>query len=216
MTRTRDRTRPVQGRPPRRRGRRRGDGRGRWVSWAAVAAPPIAILALAVTALALPETDMGEGAGNDAATLEAPDFTLPDTSGDAVDLGEAIAEGPALLYFSIGAGCDGCFVQIPEIADELEARGVELVSIMPGELEWVRAEAERLGVPQPIAVDADLAVSEAYDMLGHYGHSDVPSHSFALVSPDGEVTWERHYAEMFVPAEELLPELDAQLESIAG
>ena len=48
-------------------------------------------------------------------------------------------------------------------------------------------------------------------MLGVYGHSDRPSHSFALVEQDGTVSWTRHYAEMFVPAAEFLAELDASL-----
>jgi len=54
-------------------------------------------------------------------------------------------------------------------------------------------------------------VSSAYGMVGIYGHSDRPSHSFALVRQDGEVAWVRHYAEMFVPAADLLGELDTAL-----
>ena len=198
MTRTRDRTRTRS--------------RSSRLAWAAFAAPLVVVAALAVAALAIPE----QGADADASDTEAPDFTLPTTHGDSVSLDDAIADGPALLYFSMGPGCDGCFVQIPEIADELDERGVELVSIMPGERDWLIADKRRLGVSQPIAVDSDVAVSEAYDMLGHYGHSDVPSHSFALVTAEGEVAWERHYAEMFVPAEELLPELDAELDDLTG
>ncbi len=44
-------------------------------------------------------------------------------------------------------------------------------------------------------------------MLGIYGHSDRPSHSFALVGTDGKVKWIKHYATMFVPAQELIAEL---------
>jgi hypothetical protein len=51
----------------------------------------------------------------------------------------------------------------------------------------------------------------AYGMVGIYGHGDRPSHSFALVRQDGTVAWVRHYAEMFVPADELLGELDTAL-----
>lgn len=174
------------------------------VRWLGVAAPLALIGAIALGALLSPEQATETGG-------EAPDFTLPDTGGAEISLDDALQDGPALLFFSMGAGCDGCFVQIPEITDELDERGVQLVSIMPGETEWVAAEARRLGVNEPIAVDSDVAVSGAYGMLGQYGHGDQPSHSFALVDSSREITWVRHYAEMFIPAEELIPEIDAAL-----
>jgi peroxiredoxin len=139
----------------------------------------------------------------------AVDFALTDTAGGTVALGDILADGDALLYFSMGVGCDGCFLQIPEIADELAARGITLVPIMVDPADRLAAEARRLGVHMPIAVDADRAVSAAYGMLGQYGHSDVPSHSFALVRQGGELAWVRHYAEMFVPAERFFSELPA-------
>jgi peroxiredoxin len=77
----------------------------------------------------------------------------------------------------------------------------------------VAAEAARFGIESPILIDSDTQVSRAYGMVGIYGHGDRPSHSFALVRQTGEVAWVRHYAEMFVPAEALLAELDAALDS---
>ncbi len=50
-------------------------------------------------------------------------------------------------------------------------------------------------------------VSDAYGMLGIYGHTDRPSHSFALVRADGTVALVKHYATMFVPLDELLADL---------
>jgi hypothetical protein len=50
-------------------------------------------------------------------------------------------------------------------------------------------------------------------MVGVYGHADRPSHSFALVHQDGSVGWVRHYAEMFVPADILMGELEIALGS---
>ena len=174
------------------------------VRWLGVAAPLVLLGAIALGALLSPQASTETGG-------EAPDFTLPDTHGGTVTLDDALENGPALLFFSMGAGCDGCFVQIPEITEELDERGVELVSVMPGETEWVAAEAQRLGVDDPIAVDSDVAVSDAYGMLGQFGHGDQPSHSFALVDESREITWIKHYAEMFIPAEEFMPELDAAL-----
>jgi hypothetical protein len=46
-------------------------------------------------------------------------------------------------------------------------------------------------------------------MLGIYGHSDRPSHSFALVGRDGTIKWVKHYATMFVPVDEFVADLSA-------
>ncbi len=139
----------------------------------------------------------------------APDFTLPDTTGGTESLDEALTEGSegVIVYFSMGVGCGGCFSQIPEITDALASHGLRLVSVMVDDAEIARVEAERYGATTPIALDADRSVSEAYGMLGAYGHGDRPSHSFALVGPDRTVRDVRHYAEMFVPAEQLLTDL---------
>lgn len=139
----------------------------------------------------------------------APDFTLPDTTGSTESLDEALAEGSkgVVVYFSMGVGCGGCFAQIPEITDALASHGLRLVSIMVDDAEIARVEAERYGATTPIALDADRSVSEAHGMLGAHGHGDRPSHSFALIDPDRTVRDVRHYAEMFVPAEQLLAHL---------
>jgi len=104
-------------------------------------------------------------------------------------------------------GCDGCFAQIPEIDEALAAHGITLVSVMVDPPQLVADESLRFGIVDPILIDQDRSVSDAYEMLGIYGHGDRPNHSFALVGTDGKVKWMKHYATMFVPAEELMAEL---------
>ncbi len=137
------------------------------------------------------------------------DFTLPTTYGQPVALSDLLARGDVVLYFSMGVGCDGCFLQIPEIERGLAARGFQLVPIMVDPPEDVAAEARRFGIESPILIDADRSVSAAYGMLGIYGHRDRPSHSFALVRSDGTIDWVRHYPTMFVSAAEFFAEFDA-------
>ena len=177
------------------------------VRWLGVAAPLALVAAIGLGALLSPEEATGSGG-------TAPPFTLPDTHGGEQSLDAALADGPALLYFSMGAGCDGCFVQIPEIAEGVAERDLEFVPIMPGDPQAVVSEAQRLGVADPILLDTSVEVAEAYDMLGHYGHDTVPGHSFALVTEEREIAWVEHYAEMFVPSEEFFPALDEGLETI--
>lgn len=176
--------------------------RSRWTTWLGLLVPLAAVGALVATDALTDQPATAIGA-------TAPDFTLPDTTGDTESLDEALAEGTegVVVYFSMGVGCGGCFAQIPEITDTLASHGLRLVSVMVDDAEIARVEAERYGATTPIALDADRTVSEAYGMLGAYGHDDRPSHSFALIGPDRTVRDVRHYAEMFVPAEQLLSDL---------
>jgi peroxiredoxin len=140
---------------------------------------------------------------------DAPGFALTSAEGEPMSLDQVLAEGDALLYFSMGVGCDGCFAQIPELESAAAERDLNLVPIMVDPAPTVRAEAARFAIDLPILIDPGAQVSTAYGMVGVYGHGDRPSHSFALVRQDGTIGWVRHYAEMFVPSDALFAELDA-------
>ena len=175
-----------------------------WWSWAAVLLPLFALVAVGVLG--------GGGDDGDGISIgsKAPEFDLMGTDGSRQTLSGILAEGQALLYFSMGPGCDGCFAQIPEVDQALSERGVILVPVMVNDPSTVASEAQRFGITGPILIDADRTVSEAYGMLGIYGHADRPSHSFALVDQDATITWVGHYAEMFVPTPQLLADLGLQ------
>ncbi len=178
--------------------------RAPWWSWLAIGLP----LAALVAAVAL---GGGERLDDTAVVgAAAPGFDLPATDGSRQTLDGVLAGGDALLYFSMGPGCDGCFAQIPEIEDALAERGITLVPVMVLPAPMVAAEAQRFGITRPILIDADRSVSEAYGMIGIYGHQDRPSHSFALVDQEGEIQWVNHYPEMFVTTDQLLSDLDAR------
>jgi len=168
----------------------------RTLLWAALLLP----LAALVVAIAV-------SVGKEAGTLEqgtsAPSFALPATDGTTIALSDVIAEGDALLYFSMGPGCDGCFLQIPEAEGPLAEHGIRLVPIMVDPPSMVDSEATRFGIETPILIDSDRSVSRAYGMIGVYGHGDRPSHSFALVDSAGRITKTLHFAEMFIPFDEL-------------
>ena len=175
--------------------------RHRILLWASLLLP----LAVLVAAIAI-------SVSGEVATLEqgrpAPSFTLPATNGAWVTLSDVIADGDALLYFSMGPGCDGCFAQIPEIEGPLADLGIRLVPIMVDPPAMVDSEARRFGIETPILIDADRSVSQAYEMIGVYGHADRPSHSFALVDSDGRIKQVLHFAEMFVPFDQLWGDIE--------
>ena len=192
-------TRITSGDPAKRRGTERSF---RHWAWLGFAAPLLVIAVLVGVGVATFEPQHGL-LGSD-----APSFSLPTSAGTEVTLDEVLAGGnQAMLYFSMGVGCDGCFAQIPEIDDALADRGVTLVSVMVDPAQMVADESFRFGIADPILSDHDRSVSNAYEMLGIYGHSDRPSHSFALVGTNGRVKWIKHYATMFVPAQEFLAEV---------
>jgi len=187
-----------KGRPTRRRTHR---GRARQRSgWLLFALPLAVIVGLVIVAGIT-------GTGTSETPETADGFLLPDSAGGMFRLADALKEGDTLLYFSMGVGCDGCFAQIPEITEVLNARGIRLASIMVDPSPAVAHEAARFRITDPILIDADRQVSQAYGMLGVYGHTDRPSHSFALVRQDGTVAAVQHYATMFVPADQLLADL---------
>lgn len=179
----------------------RSPRRGSLWAWVGLAVPLLVLLVIII---------VGSVSGEPAPAIEAqtaPEFTLPDTAGGTESLDEILARGDALLYFSMGVGCDGCFSQIPEVAAGLQARGVQLVPVMVDRRDMLVHEATRFGITMPILIDEDREVSAAYGMLGVYGHGDRPSHSFALVRSDGTVAAVKHYATMFVPLDQLLADL---------
>lgn len=173
--------------------------------WLGFAVAPLA-LAVLVAVSVLSEAD-------DPTIDQATPFELSTADGQNISLDDTLAQGDALLYFSMGVGCDGCFAQIPELETAMTERGISLLPIMVDPPDLVANEATRFGIDGPILIDSDTRVSRAYGMVGIYGHGDRPSHSFALVRQTGEIAWVRHYAEMFVPAQALIDELDAALAS---
>ncbi len=179
----------------------RAERRVPWWSWLAVVVPVAALAAVIFAGIEDPE---GSAVGS-----PAPDFDLVATDGFRYDLDSVLEGGDALLYFSMGPGCDGCFLQIPEVEEALASRGIKLVPIMVDPAVVVSAEAQRFGISTPILIDGDRTVSSAYGMIGVYGHRDRPSHSFALVDQNRQIAWGAHYAEMFVPTEQLLADLDS-------
>lgn len=199
MTTTRTRPRPARRRPTRK------PSVWRWVGFIAI---PLALATLVAVSLVSETPNTGTG--------EAIQFELPAATGQTVSLDETLSQGDTLLYFSMGVGCDGCFAQIPEIESGLADRGLNLLPIMVDPAPMVAAEATRFGIETPILIDSGARVSGDYGMVGVYGHADRPSHSFALVRQDGTIGWVRHYAEMFVPSDDLFSELDEALEKAAS
>ena len=149
-----------------------------------------------------------------AATRTAPEFTLTDTSGVQHTLVGHRGEN-VLLYFSEGAGCQSCLVQMGEIEkratvfDELD---VTVLPIVMNTREQITADMEVNGVTTPFLLD-DGTASKAYGTLGKGMHAGLPGHSFVLVDKQGQQRWYGEYPSMWLAPQDLVNEVRSRLDS---
>lgn len=143
---------------------------------------------------------------NNAAVLrQAPDFTLTDTSGQQVRLSDYLGQN-VILYFSEGAGCQSCLVQMAQIEKDkaaFDAAGFTVLPIVMNGRDQITTDMTANGVTTPFLLD-DGAVSTAYGTLGKGMHADLPGHSFVLIDAQGQQRWYGEYPSMWLAPDELL------------
>lgn len=142
----------------------------------------------------------------------APEFTLTDTGGSEHTLAQHRGEN-VLLYFSEGAGCQSCIVQMGEIekrAAAFEKLDVTVLPIVVNTREQITADMTANGVTTPFLLD-DGTVSEAYGTLGKGMHAGLPGHSFVLIDRQGRQRWYGEYPSMWLAPQDLLDEIRSNL-----
>ena len=142
----------------------------------------------------------------------APDFTLTDTGGSKHTLAQHRGEN-VLLYFSEGAGCQSCIVQMGEIEKQADALAQEDVTVLPivmNTREQITADMAANGVATPFLLD-DGTVAEAYGTLGKGMHAGLPGHSFVLIDKQGRQRWYGEYPSMWLAPEDLLDQVRSKL-----
>ena len=144
----------------------------------------------------------------------APAFSEQDVRTGQTVSSSALRGRNSLLFFSEGVMCQACFEQIKSLeylGNELDERGLVLVSITTDPPDVLRQAADAYGITTPLISDEDRDMSRAYDVLGQGMHPDTAGHTFVLVDADGRIRWRRDYTAMYVPPEDLLaalPRLD--------
>lgn len=141
----------------------------------------------------------------------APAFTLPATDGTTVSLA-ALRGTPVLLYFSEGAGCDACLVQMAKIESDpaFTATGIKVLPIVMNTAAQITPDMARLGVKTPFLLD-DGTTSKAYDTLGKGMHEGLPGHGFVLIDAEGVQKWSADYPSMWIAPADLLREVESRL-----
>ena len=105
-----------------------------------------------------------------------------------------------------------------EADESFQALGVEILSIAFDPAGVQAGAGAEFGVrTTPLLVDADHAVSEAYDVLQWAVGTGEPGHTFVLVDAAGEIAWIRDYGAaengglMYVPVPDLASQVAAAL-----
>ena len=146
------------------------------------------------------------------ATRVAPDFTLTDTAGNAVRLSDYRGSN-VLLYFSEGAGCQSCLVQMREIEKDAKAFADADLTVLPivmNSRDQIMTDMAANGVTTPFLLD-DGTVSRDYGTLGKGMHAGLPGHSFVLVDKTGRQRWYGEYPSMWRDPQDLLRDVEQRL-----
>ena len=144
----------------------------------------------------------------------APDFTLTDTNGVSHSLVDYRGQN-VVLYFSEGAGCQSCLVQMGEIekmADQFKAANITVLPIVMNTKDQILADMQANGVTTPFLLD-DGTVSTAYGTIGKGMHGGLPGHSFVAIDAQGTQRWYGEYPGMWLNPTDLLEQATTALNS---
>jgi peroxiredoxin Q/BCP len=119
----------------------------------------------------------------------APDFTLPDKSGNMVNLAAELQENEqVVLVFYFGYQCSICMSQLRAIESDFtkyEEMGAQVLAIAVQGKTGAVASARSSQAQFPILTDSDLAVTDAYDVE----RRGLSAPSVWVINQDGHIAW---------------------------
>ena len=98
----------------------------------------------------------------------APQFTLPDSDGNSVDLSNYLGR-KVVLYFYPAASTPGCTTQACDFRDNMasfESAGYTVLGVSKDQLPALKKFSQEESLAFPLLSDADLAVHHAYGAYG--------------------------------------------------
>jgi peroxiredoxin len=98
----------------------------------------------------------------------APDFALPDQSGETVQLSKLLRNGPAVVTFYRGGWCLYCNLQLrayQAVLPSIAARGARLVAISPRTPDFTLSTVQEKGLAFPVFSDVGNYVARRYGLV---------------------------------------------------
>jgi len=125
------------------------------------------------------------------AGAKAPDFSLPDHTGQVVSLSDFAGKRVLLAFYPLDFSpvCTDQLAAYKEIAPQLDEAGVTLMGVSVDSAFAHKAFRDQLGVDTTLLADFEPkgAVADSYGAyLGDAGHSN---RSLVLIDADGNVEW---------------------------
>jgi thioredoxin-dependent peroxiredoxin len=102
----------------------------------------------------------------------APDFELPDDTGETRALREFLKTGPVVLFFYPAAMTKGCTAEschFRDLAAEFEAVGAHRLGISPDAVDKQAAFSEKHSFDFPLLSDADGTVATRFGVRRSFG-----------------------------------------------
>ena len=95
----------------------------------------------------------------------APDFTLPDQTGETIRLGDELAVGPVVLFFypkALTSGCTAESCHFRDLAAEFAALGARRLGISADPIDRQAQFATKNSLDYPLLSDPDRKVAGLY------------------------------------------------------
>ena len=114
----------------------------------------------------------------------APDFTLPDDTGNTVKLSKLRGKSVVLVFYP-GDDTPGCTRQLCEFRDSwqsVKARGVKVFGVNPGSAASHGRFRKKFDLPFPLLIDSGRKVATLYQANGI-----IVKRTVYLIGPDGVI-----------------------------
>ena len=134
----------------------------------------------------------------------APAVITKDHLGQSIDLGAALSEGTALVFFYPKAHTGGCTKQVCSLRDswdELKARDLKVFGVSSDPAETQASFKDKFELPFTLIADTDIAVCEAF------GKNRFSRHAY--IFKDGVLVWRDLSASTARQADDVLAALDS-------
>jgi peroxiredoxin len=99
---------------------------------------------------------------------KAPDFTLPDATGNVVKLSEILDKGPVILTFYRGGWCPYCNMELrayQQLMEDIKAAGAELVAVSPQTPDASLSTKEKNELDYFVLSDEGNKVADEYKLV---------------------------------------------------